>query len=374
MEYQSNVDVLNLEHLLGLDSKGKTKTWYVTVGENSTGYVVHHGKLGGKIQSKFRQCKPKNVGRSNATTAHEQAIKEARAKYQKQLDKGYAATLEGCAVVMNPMLAMDYRKAGHRIDYTHELGVYVQPKLDGVRCEAYWDMKESEIKFKSRGGKFYPVPRHIGKAMIKVFMKYPKIKLDGELYIHGEYLQDIVSAVKKPNELTPKLTFMCFDIASMGEGSGWYQRRGHIELLKQRFTCTALEFVRDQLVVDEEEMLEYHDGYVAQGYEGVMIRQGHGDYRYNYRSPWLQKFKKFDTTEFLIIEVNEDVDGFGVPKYVLKNGETFEATLKGSHKERKALYENRASAKGKQGTVKHQGYSKDGKPLFPVTLAIRDYE
>lgn len=37
------------------------------------------------------------------------------------------------------------------------------------------------------------------------------------MYVHGEHLQDIQSAVKKPNELSKRLMFCIFDIADSTE-------------------------------------------------------------------------------------------------------------------------------------------------------------
>lgn len=41
--------------------------------------------------------------------------------------------------------------------------------------------------------------------------------LNGELYIHGEHLQDIQSAVKKPNKLSPKLQFHIFELPTINQ-------------------------------------------------------------------------------------------------------------------------------------------------------------
>lgn len=357
--------------LFGYDSKGGVKSWAIT--STTTGFFVEHGKKDGKIQRKATVCKPKNVGRSNETSVEEQGILEAQAKWKKQIDKGYAEDLSLCFTVKNPMLAMDYLKAGHRIQYQHELGVYVQPKLDGVRCEAGLD-ETGMLVFKSRGGKFYPVPDHIARDLNPIFDRYPKLKLDGELYIHGEFLQDIVSAVKKPNKLTHKLAFYCFDIAGMGEGSPWYQRRTHVAALKETYTTTNVEFVRDFEVQNFEEVDQYHDMFVSNGYEGVMIRQGFGDYEYNYRSPWLQKYKKFIDEEYTIVDVEEYEGLLGKPVYMTKSGIRFSATLKGSVEEKMKLLMYKEDYIGEQGTVKYFALTKAGVPQFPVTIAIANFK
>jgi ATP-dependent DNA ligase len=267
------------------------------------------------------------------------------------------------------MLAMDYKKSGHRIDYTDALGVYVQPKLDGVRCEAYID--GNDIKFKSRGGKSYSVPDHLYDDLINVFLCHDGIKLDGELYVHGEYLQDIVSAVKKPNELTPKLSFYCFDISS--ESSDWISRREKLSELKCDFTTVNLEFVNDFYVENEQEVLDYHNEFVENGYEGVMVRQGHGVYKYNHRSPWLQKYKKMLDKEFTIIGHEVDKDGciVWIVKVPTKKGfVTCKVTPKMSKSQRRGLVSKAGHYYGKQLKVQFQGLSKDGNLQFPVGLEL----
>ena len=56
--------------------------------------VVEWGQEDGSMQTKRFKCKPKNKGRANATTASEQAEKEAHAKFAKQLKKKYFLSKE----------------------------------------------------------------------------------------------------------------------------------------------------------------------------------------------------------------------------------------------------------------------------------------
>ena len=55
---------------------------------------VRWGQEGGALQYASYECHPKNAGRSNSTTAEEQAVKEAVAKFKKQLKKKYFTTRE----------------------------------------------------------------------------------------------------------------------------------------------------------------------------------------------------------------------------------------------------------------------------------------
>ena len=68
--------------LYGKDSAGGLKLWEVFT--RNEVIVVRHGKLGGKIQEKQTVAVEMNVGRSNHTSAQEQADTEALAKWVKQ--------------------------------------------------------------------------------------------------------------------------------------------------------------------------------------------------------------------------------------------------------------------------------------------------
>ena len=76
--------------------------------------------------------------------------------------------------MMKPMLAHKYDEK--RIDWSEP--VYIQPKLDGVRCLFTKDGAYS------RTGKKFMNLAHIELALIPFFKQQPDIVLDGELYNH----------------------------------------------------------------------------------------------------------------------------------------------------------------------------------------------
>lgn len=391
---------MQLPTLYAYDSKGKVKVWDIKVDDLNGYFTITHGQLGGKQQVKDTACKPKNKGKANETSAYTQACKEVKARWVKQTDKGYAEKLGEGVEVLNPMLACDFRNRSSSIVYP----AYVQPKLDGVRCVC--KLVDGVITFTSRGGKAYKVPKHILVDLEVFFDKHKDIVLDGEVYIHGTPLQDIVSAVRNSPKKLPKdknsvkyqsilednekiennhakLTYCVFDIAY---DAPWSIRRETLFWCKDKYTTVNLEFIADIEINSEAEVYEYHDGYVSQGYEGVMIRNANGLYRWNYRSSELQKYKVFKDEEFLIVDIVEANEGFGVPvcklndtskvspEYIKKFGYTFKATFKGSHKQRLALFMERDNIIGKSGTVKFQTYTNDGIPQFPVMLNLREVD
>ena len=88
----------------------------------------------GKKQSKTTKTKSKNIGKSNETSPEEQAILEAKAKWVKQIEReDYNEVPENSGKQLRPMLALDYRKVPHRVNWENACS---QPKLDGLRLTA----------------------------------------------------------------------------------------------------------------------------------------------------------------------------------------------------------------------------------------------
>jgi intein/homing endonuclease len=82
--------------------------------------------------SEWTVCEPKNVGRANATTANEQAIGEAQAKWDKKVKLGYTTDvtkIDSSTSFVEPMLAKNYDDYRDKMDW--EEGVFVQNKYNG---------------------------------------------------------------------------------------------------------------------------------------------------------------------------------------------------------------------------------------------------
>ena len=92
---------------------------------------IKDGKL---VKSGWNESFGKNFGKKNATTAFEQAQKEAEAKWKLYLDKEYFEREEDVDKYdkFKPMLAHEYAKR-------HQSEGISQPKLDGIRCIARKD-------------------------------------------------------------------------------------------------------------------------------------------------------------------------------------------------------------------------------------------
>lgn len=351
------------KQLFAIDKNGKIKHWTVeAVGDT---VIVNFGRYLGKMQEKRTVCKPKNIGKANETTAEQQAELEAQSKYNKQYDKCYRPTIEEAKEVgeMLPMLAQNYLHHGHKITYP----AYASKKLDGVRCLA--TVKDGEVSLSSRGGKEYPCPDNIKEDLIELSYLSGISKFDGELYIHGELLQDIVSAVKVEGPLTPRIKYHIFDAPS---DKSWEERYTSLKYNFNQTRFDALELVQSIKIDNELTAYILMERYVNQGYEGVMLRNVLGGYEYNYRSSNLQKLKPMQDLEAKVIGVKEDKNGEGVLTcHIAKDVEKiFEVKMKGTAETR--AYNEQTKLLGHWITVQYQQFTAKGLPQFPVGLRVRD--
>src|ERR1700677_1554291 len=132
--------MLLLPPLFKKTSTGAIQKW--EIGVDDTTIITWWGQIDGATQeTRDLITEGKNAGRSNETTVTQQAVAEAKAKWEKQLKKGYVKTAEDAEAGtvdeiieggIVPMLAFPFDKQGHKLKYP----LYGNPKLDGTRCIA----------------------------------------------------------------------------------------------------------------------------------------------------------------------------------------------------------------------------------------------
>jgi len=346
---------------------GSVVTWQCWV----RGHMVwcQWGQEGGQMQQSSFACEAKNTGRANATTAGEQAIKEAIAKWKKQIKKKYHVNRSFVDNLnVKPMLAKDFKGRKAKIEYP----VQVQPKYDGVRCLAF--RQNGKVILQSRGGDPYDV-QHIVDELERVLPE--DVVLDGELYVHGMSLQQITSLVKKPKEDSGLLTYNVYDITRLSvQDEIWSTRcRRKSDFFAMNRGLITVRQCQEFSALNEDDVKTAHDVFVKQGYEGAIIRLPNGVYRFGYRSSELLKLKDFKDAEFKIVGWARGKGKFhNVPTFrcVTKKGKEFDATPVGNETHRRALLKKADKLIGKMLTVKFFDYTDDGIPHFPVALGVRD--
>jgi ATP-dependent DNA ligase len=344
------------------DSKGKIRV--LNIYTEGADLVQSAGLLDGNLVTNRKTCKPKNLGKSNESTAEEQAISEMQSKIVEKLKEDYFTTIEAAetTAVILPMLAKDYKDYDHKINWNSD-AVYVQPKLDGMRALAVCG---SNASLTSRTGSPIDTCEHI----IEELRKLPEgLILDGELYAHGKSFQDNMRLIKKyrPNE-TELVKFHNYDLVSDDAFSerlnvitqGWDIQREHIELVDTMKIST------------QEQLAVAHALNINEGFEGSIVRWGSESYKVNARSENLLKYKDFKDIALPIIDIvpSDARPEWGQPVYEL-NGRRFSSGMKFSHDERKHWLMFKDNYIGRTAEIRFFEYTDDGLPRFPVTVGIR---
>jgi DNA ligase-1 len=359
--------------LYGKSSTGKVKVWRIKVqkkGAGSAEIIVNHGYQESEElqEAVVKVTVGKNIGRSNETNAYEQACSQAASKWEKKKDKKYATSLKLLreSKLVLPMLAVDYHERFNSVDYP-ALG---QPKMNGVRCLAH-KASESVVEYTSREGKTFLTLEHLTPPLLEKMVTGER--LDGELFTREIPFEDIVSAVKRLQENTLLLQFWVYDIVSNATFS---DRTKHVRRAGLKAPLITVPSIP---IKDEEEMLSLHKQFVKNGFEGIIIRNKKGTYLQGPgRSKNLQKYKDMKDDEYKIIGAHDGVGKFeGAVTWICEtaDGEEFDCCPKGSMEKRYKWWRDREKYFGKMITVQYQNLTDDRQvPLFPVGLAIRDYE
>ncbi len=338
--------------------------------------VIQYARtLDGKVTRKYHPATPKNLGRSNATTALEQAQLELDSRTSKQKDKGYVETREQAKApstntlgLLKPMLAKTLEKGDPaKIDWAN---AWAQPKLDGHRA-----LFKDGVLY-SRQGKVLNLP-HVVEAIHAAGLAH--LHLDGELYLHGKRLQEISSLVKRHQEGTTDIVYHVYDVVM---DVGYIDRSITLNMASGRGPGfpPALALLPHTKVATFAELQQLHEENLAAGYEGTMLRWGDKGYQDGKRSRHLLKMKKFQDAEFEIVGVERGVpyvvggDVYEVPVWLCDagNGRTFTCTAQGNMYEKHALWETADDHLGKQLTVKFHYLSSLGIPQLPVALRFRE--
>lgn len=458
MEESSKEEITKFPILFSIDKKGKTVEWRTWVEGK---YSCHcFGHVGGKMREPIkREVSEVNSGKTNYRTAEEQAINFSRKSWAKQLDKGYKPAdndKEGVSMYEETMKSKDLQggnnhqvlsgKSGLDVEkrinnltvdhidknvlpmLAHKFlekkdgflnkkkkipylnftsGVYVQPKLDGIRCIAKLQKNDStssqastySVVLTSRTGKQFVHLAHIREAIMNVLTKEKckHIILDGELYVHDgltivgddgnprqaeyeERFNIITGACRtvrtKPHEYENQIQYHIFDLV---DTENKYEQRERLNGLTQLFESyegQVLQCVTTYEIFTEDEVYEHHNKFFKMGYEGVIIRDKKAMYTLKNRSPQLLKYKQFEDEEFLITgaKAGNGTEEGAVIWMCEKDGKKFECRPRGTIEKRKELYEDYTSYIGMLLTVRYQELSSDGIPRFPVGISIRNYE
>jgi DNA ligase-1 len=374
---------MNLPILYGRATNGKIKQYAVSVlrmGDGTAYVEKEHGYVTGKKQIDSRLISEgKNLGKSNETSCYEQACSEARSAHNRKKDSGYvedkAQIPSASDGLFLPMLAHRHDKHNAKIAFP----CWVQPKLDGVRMLAR--KEDGVVTMWSRKGKIIDIPDKIN-AQLCLMLEDGQCT-DGELYVHGWTFQRIISAVKKKRDDTDLLEYHIYDsphptlIFEDRVPKFGVQVTEYPPYCGSWSTSKNIKFVKTFDIEHQEEFDVFESMFIKDGYEGMMVRNQNSLYKYKHRSYDLQKVKRFIDDEYEIIGGKDGSGreaGLVIYKCITSDGLEFDVRPRGSHEERAKQFINLDSYIGKMLTVRYQELTDDGKPRFPVGIAVRDYE
>ena len=207
--------------------------------------------------------------------------------------------------MIKPMLA--YKVDKKPVDWSEN--VYIQPKLDGVRCVIKLG-DNNEVQAFSRTGKPWLNIAHITNSLHYFFTQNPDIILDGELYNHDlrDDFNKIISLVRKTKptpsdraEASNLVQFHCYDYIETVMDQPYGYRMN--QLVTSDIYSYCVIYVESKLVNSKESANIIHQYNLNNGYEGSMLRL---DRPYQQKRSYnLQKFKDFQDAEALIVGYEE---------------------------------------------------------------------
>jgi hypothetical protein len=356
------------EWFISENKAGGAKYWRLHITQDGSDYYTHaewyqiskSGRETKRQESEPYFAAPTNEGRANERDSKAQAEFEFDAIIKKQRDKGYRSKGEKKQERSMPMLAHKFVDHKKKIEFP----VYVQPKLNGMRMlfngENGWSRGNKEI--------IPEVIQHL-KFDTGGFM------LDGELMLPDNVLlQESMKAIKKFRpELSPELLYHVYDIV---DDELPYPMRHQIIADLMHNAPENVKIVKTVRADDESQVMHLHNLFVKDGYEGTMIRNPDMPYEIGKRSYSLLKLKDFVDAEYRIVAV---VDGAGsdvglaIFELETDSGARFNCRPEGSQENRAELFKNRRELVGLYMTVRYQELSRDGIPIFPVGVSIREY-
>ena len=286
-----------------------------------------------------------------------------------------------------PMLA--YPVSDKPINYDDK--IFIQPKLDGVRCviqyekvDLNFDTKLNsgyEVKAYSRTGKEWKNIDHILFNLKPWFALNPNVILDGELYNHDfrDDFESIISMVRKTKPTdedrsisAENVQFHCYDI--IDETKTFEERMNFITQTVPR--NHTIKHVRTMIVGNEDQAKINHARNLDSGYEGSILRTN--DVYKCGRSWYLRKFKDFYDAE---ANITGWVEGKGKRKGTIGkftaidiDENEFGMPVMGKFKDLQDNFEEMKTWVGEVATFTYFERTKAGSYRHPLFKCIRNYE
>jgi hypothetical protein len=379
-------ETFELPTLYKKGDKDKINVW--KIGFDGKNLYMYSGEQKSFEKNKYEKSSYPVIVNSSGRDLLEQAKLDAHARWKAKIDKnGYSEQLiESTILDKTAMLASPWEPNKNQIKFWP---VYVQPKLDGVRMRAR--LIEDQISMKTRGSQdiqhFVSLRAELRRLLEVIStLTDDQFMLDGELYtwkISFERINGSSRTTRQPSKDEDLIDYHIFDLVMKSNPP--YDVR--YELLQKAFSIfqsNRLFLVKCDIANNKADIHSYHDAYVQQGYEGIIIRNianGSSDparlkltYYIDTRGMNMYKYKQFVDEEFEVVGATEGKGSEeGCIIWILKtsDGQQFQTRPRGDITDpdsgRKKLYSEYLSNPGKfigrKYRVKFQKYSEYGVPL-----------
>lgn len=368
----------------------------------------------------------KCIGRKNQRNILQNAMIIARKEFLKRQERSSATStaLEGFngiditneqkdelkSTISKMKYLMLAKKWKDGAKHLTESNMYIQPKLDGVRCCAFYDEDAKKVILYSRTKKPWLSLNFLRKSLKKTLKAFSRpgsrLYLDGELYNHGTPLQVISGVCRKDNpcENDHKIQFHIYDcffeddngapfkdrhkqlieiknyISNIRNDKIKYKKSNHVKKISD-----IVKFVDTIKVTSINEGKEQYEKFVKLEYEGVMFRNANGVYlnHNTKRSNNLVKMKVSYDAEFKIVGFTQGKRGRskGAIIWICETPDEkhkFNVTPNETYEKRYDLYKkatnNFDQFEGKNLKVYYEEMSTNNVPQRAKGIEIRDYE
>lgn len=393
-------------YLISLDSKGKIRVFVTNYSwsDEDKAYIIC--RYSGQYKGKMTPGPDILVERGKAArTLIEQTklqwdhiIKEKLDKGYKKIDNDpetmsikelkeivgdYSTNQDG---LLKPMLAKQEKDIKNRKIFDKEW--YSSVKINGVRCLIYKG-KDNELHAASRGSITYDfVLQHILEhpKLIELFNEYPSIILDGEIYNYLTPLNEISGVCRSQKTAYDGdfLQFYWYDIVDVDKT--FEERLSLMNEIKDKYNFQfnpikewsdnelKIQFVPQIKISGLDNMMELHNQYVENGWEGLIIRDPEKTYKPGARDQRMVKIKVYKEDTFLVVGIEQGLRMYDDMCFILKTneGKEFKAKPLGT-REQKVEYTDNFESKylNHLGDCKYFNISAHGVVEQPVFIAFR---
>ena len=252
--------------------------------------------------------------------------------------------------------------------------VFVEPKLDGIRCFAVVE-NEKALLFARSGKLITNFDSTIGDALLQLGNGC----YDGEL-MGEDFVSLMRQAYRKENVDTATTYLALFDYLSLEEwksgqtSTSCEERYNHLRNTVGQGNQYVNVIERHQVEASYAPIKELHDRFVAQGFEGAMIKDPTAAYKFG-RGYEVMKLKDFHDVDLIIEGLDEGTGrhkgrlGAVVVNYQgteVKVGSGFSDEL------REQVWNDPTGFIGRMIEVRYQEVTPDGSLRFPTFVCFRN--